>query len=596
MLSGKYADSLINVKPTLDSYLEVSKELFSLILAEDMSAFGLLEPFKESYELLITEMHDLGVFMENNTNEIEEYGSSIATAIGKGVIVFSLLAIVISILVSNRIASKIVRNVHKAKSAISDIAKGIVPDQIEIAGKDEIADISVLLNGYITALRNTVSFAAEIGDGNLKVDYKKLSENDSLGQALLDMRDYLSSVITETKEVVQDASQDGNFSTRIEIENKEGAWRELGEYVNGLLLSIAMPLMSFNEIVNAMAKGDLKPRYIEKSNGEILVLGDNLNKALDNLNALLNQISDTANVVDESSAEMKVAREEMNLTTGEIASAVAQMSNGARVQVSKVGESSLLIENILQSASAMGEKAQIINEGVNGVVIKSYEGEKIIDKVVSNMAEITEYSGKTNDTIWVLTERSQEISRVLRLITDIASQTNLLALNAAIEAAQAGDAGRGFAVVAEEIRKLAEDSKNSAREIETLIGDVQSDTQQTASAMEIMKVSVNTGEEASHEAVEMFKTIADRAHRNLSLSEGVLSAATAQEQEIKEVVSNTENIVVIAEQTATGTEEIASSVTELSIGMTHYADKSKQLSELAKELRELVGKFELSED
>ncbi|MCP4460559.1 MAG: methyl-accepting chemotaxis protein [Cytophagales bacterium] len=510
-------------------------------------------------------------------------------------IILTVLAIVIGFIASYLSTSAIVNPIKKLNTIIQGLGKGELPDLNVTKTKDEIGDMIGSIENLIKALRNTSDFATEIGKGNLKSDYKKLSKNDTLGQALLDMRGNLNNVITETKDVVQDASQDGNFDTRINTENKEGAWKELGEYVNGLLLSIAMPLMSFNEIVNAMAEGDLKPRYSEEANGEILVLGDNLNKALDNLNSLLNQISDNANVVDESSAEMKVAGEEMNLSTGEIASAIAQMSNGAQTQVSKVDESSTLIENILQSAKKMGERAKTINEGVVDVVSNSNNGERMLDNVVSNMTEISTYSGKTNDSIKVLTERSQEISKVLGAISDIASQTNLLALNAAIEAAQAGDAGRGFAVVAEEIRKLAEDSKNSAREIETLIEGVQTDTHHAASAMETMSASVKIGEENSRVAAEMFKIIAEKSRTNLALSEDVLSGAVTQEKDIGEVVSNTENIVVIAEQTAAGTEEAASSATELSSGMTNYRDKANELAEIALELKERLGKFKLSE-
>ena len=136
----------------------------------------------------------------------------------------------------------------------------------------------------------------------------------------------------------------------------------------------------------------------------------------------------------------------------------------------------------------MVQKAEAINNAAKIGAESSEKGIGIVNGVVSSMVEISEYSTKTNQSIQVLTQRSQEISRTLSVITEIASQTNLLALNAAIEAAQAGDAGRGFAVVAEEIRKLAEDSRKSAKEIKILVGDVQTDTEVAAKVMSNMNM------------------------------------------------------------------------------------------------------------
>ena len=140
---------------------------------------------------------------------------------------------------------------------------------------------------------------------------------------------------------------------------------------------------------------------------------------------------------------------------------------------------------------------------------------------------------------------------MLGVITDISTQTNLLALNAAIEAAQAGDAGRGFAVVAEEIRKLAEDSRRSANEIERLVMDVQNDTEEAARVISTMNSSVRSGEEASREASKVFQQITESSFNTLSFSEEIVNAAIVQSESINNVVNITENIVVIAEQTAT---------------------------------------------
>jgi methyl-accepting chemotaxis protein len=226
--------------------------------------------------------------------------------------------------------------------------------------------------------------------------------------------------------------------------------------------------------------------------------------------------------------------------------------------------------------------------------VHSEKGTRMSKNVVNSISEIMKYSHQTNESMRVLTERSKEIARVLSMITDIAAQTNLLALNAAIEAAQAGDAGRGFAVVAEEIRKLAEDSRTSAREIEKLINDVQKDTLEAAQVIETMNSNVKTGVEASNEASVVFQEMALSSNQTLIYSEEILKATKSQGESISSVVTITESVVVIAEQTAAGTEEVASSATELSAGMESYMQKSERLNEIARELKQGVGKFKLS--
>ena len=216
-------------------------------------------------------------------------------------------------------------------------------------------------------------------------------------------------------------------------------------------------------------------------------------------------------------------------------------------------------------------------------------------ELLSNIQEIRTYADKTHDSIDALQTRSSEISQVLSVISEIAAQTNLLALNAAIEAAQAGDAGRGFAVVAEEIRKLAEDSKTSAVKIEQLIADVQSDTKETAIVMDQMNERVRSGTAVSESASVIFKEIKTSSSNTLGLCEEIVSATGIQLKSIQDVIGITEGVVVIAEQTAAGTEEVASSAVELASGMDNYREKSTRLSAIAKSLKNEVANFTLSD-
>ncbi|WP_456458743.1 methyl-accepting chemotaxis protein [Reichenbachiella sp.] len=507
-----------------------------------------------------------------------------------------VIGLILLTLVILRISNGITTSIENSNSLLKNLAMGNLDQnkKLVVNSNDELGQMANSVNVLVDELNKKAVFSIEVGKGNLDSNFEVASNQDSLGLSLLKMRDNLKNVLDDTNAVVRRAGADGDLSARINTEGKQGGWKDLAESINNLLSSVSTPVMVVNQIVNAMAEGDLSQRFSEEAHGDMERLSNNLNKALDSLNDLLKSIAENAEVIDESSAEMRVVSEEMNTNTREIASAISEMSNGAQTQVSKVDESSNLVEGILRSSTEMGDRAETINEAAKKGVSSSEKGLEMINKVVFNMTDISEYSTKTQESIQVLTERSTEITRVLGVITEIASQTNLLALNAAIEAAQAGDAGRGFAVVAEEIRKLAEDSRNSAKEIEKLVSGVQTDTTEAAKVIEIMGSSVKNGEQASKEASEVFKEIAETSDKTFSHSQEILQATKSQVKDINEVVAITENVVVIAEETAAGTEQVASSATELSSGMTGYSEKSQKLADVANELKERLKKFILS--
>lgn len=348
-----------------------------------------------------------------------------------------------------------------------------------------------------------------------------------------------------------------------------------------------------NRVVSALANGDLTQLYSLDSKGELKTMGDSLNAATTNLKGLLGNISQIANLVASSAEELLTKGEQMKNTTQEVASATQQMAEGAQQQAQQTDESSKLIEGVLKSANEMGKKAEVINIAAERGQKSATEGLVTIRRVVDNMSEILSSAATTSGSINVLAQRSEEIASTLSVITDIASQTNLLALNAAIEAARAGDAGRGFAVVAEEIRKLAEGSRKSAIDIEKVIREVQKDVNAAGKSIETMEVSVKSGNVASKEAETVFQNIEKTSTETLDLSKEIVDATSIQKDAINSTVRNIEKIVVVSEETASGTEQIASSGKELSQGMNEVTATSKDLADVANQLQDSISKFKL---
>ncbi|WP_052592425.1 methyl-accepting chemotaxis protein [Aureispira sp. CCB-QB1] len=397
----------------------------------------------------------------------------------------------------------------------------------------------------------------------------------------------------EINKVIVSAGEEGKLDARLDASKATGDWKELASSVNLLLESVAMPIMEIGDIVGALAKGDLTERFDSFIEGDIKNLGDELNVAIDSINVLMGQISQIGNLVAASAEEMLVKGEEMKNTTQEVASATQQMAEGAQQQAQQTDEASKMMDNVLKSVDTMAKKAGLINQSALEGQKNSSEGLSTIKLVANSMNEIQDSAVSTSDSIEILSERSEEIASALSVITDIAAQTNLLALNAAIEAARAGDAGRGFAVVAEEIRKLAEGSKKSAVDIEKVIREIQKDISVASKAIDSMELNVKSGMQASKEAQSVFESIEKASHETLDLSKEIVEATEGQKDSIHATAKNIEKIVVVAEETASGTEQVASSSKVLSQGMNEVTATSEDLANVANQLQESISKFKL---
>jgi methyl-accepting chemotaxis protein len=348
-----------------------------------------------------------------------------------------------------------------------------------------------------------------------------------------------------------------------------------------------------SRIINKMAQGDLSDRFSLDTTSDLKIIGQSLNKALDNVSNLLDNIMKVSGLVASSAEELLTKGEQMQASTIEVSSAIRQIAEGTQMQAQQTDESSKLVEAVLSSSNDMGRKAEFINSAAERGQKSSAEGLVNIQRVVENMNQIQLSANTTAGSINVLTQRSEEIAKTLNVITDIASQTNLLALNAAIEAARAGDAGRGFAVVAEEIRKLAEDSRKSAIDIERVIEEVQKDIALAGKSIDLMDLNVKSGSSASREAENVFKSTEKSSMETLQLSKDILSSTLLQKDAISTTVRNIEKIVVVSEETAAGTEQVAASSSELNLGMNEVTATSRDMANVANQLKENLSKFRL---
>ena len=508
----------------------------------------------------------------------------------------SLVILLVSFSVAWYFSSQLTQAILNVKVLLQKLVAGERLETIRNQRKDEMGEMVELLNQTAVKIQEFTAFANEVSEGYLDMKLDLENENDQLGLALIKMQSNLQEVTDEVKRAVQHAVEQGDLSSQLATEGKKGVWYEISTLFNDLTHTVRESFAEVSRITASMAEGDLSVRMSQDWQGDMQALSSSLNFALERLHELVAQLMGQAGQIGQMSGDILAQSNEMNTSMTEVATAVSEMSLGANQQVTKVDESSGLIEGILNSSTDVKQQAEQINFAAEQAAMDSREGLELIGKVDQSIQEIASSSEESSHSFDLLTDRSREIGRVLSFITEITTQTNLLALNAAIEAAQAGEAGRGFAVVAAEIRNLAEKSRNAAKEIETLITEVQLGTKEASGIFSTMKTNVDRASGASKVAHEAFLKMTDSSEKTLQLAEKILQASNQQIDHTTEVVNITESIVVIAEETAAGTEEVAASSTQLSQVTDMFKQRSELLSEIATTLEASASKFQLKED
>ena len=268
--------------------------------------------------------------------------------------------------------------------------------------------------------------------------------------------------------------------------------------------SIMKPINDLKEHAITISKGDLTRTIKVKSNDEIGQLGRAFNEMLENLRNLVNKVNLNATQVAASAQELTAGAEQTTDATEQVSHAIQEVASSSEKQTSGVEETAKALDEIAHGVTLITDSSIKVSDLSRHTMNQAEIGGKVVSDTVNQMKSISDSVTESNAMIESLNERSKEVSTILNVITAIAEQTNLLSLNAAIEAARAGEHGRGFSVVAEEVRKLAEQSQQSAKEIDVIVQRIQKETENAVQKMAEVNEDVNTGVQISNEAIEKF--------------------------------------------------------------------------------------------
>jgi methyl-accepting chemotaxis protein len=357
---------------------------------------------------------------------------------------------------------------------------------------------------------------------------------------------------------------------------------------------IATPLRAMVSFCKELAAGDFrdKPRKVVRAD-EIGQVADALADMRSSLRNLMKHINDSAEQLAASSEELTASAEQSAQAATQVAEAITDVANGVERQSSTANSASSVVQQMSASIQRVAANASEVAGETAQAADKAKDGNKSVDKAVNQMALIEETVTTSAQVVSQLGERSKEIGQIVDTISGIAGQTNLLALNAAIEAARAGEQGRGFAVVAEEVRKLAEQSQEAAKQIAVLIGEIQGETDRAVVAMNNGTREVKLGAEVVNASGKAFQEIADLVTRVSAQTKEISAAIEQMANGSQQIVDSVREIDELSKHASGEAQTVSAATEEQSASMEEIASSSQALANLAMDLRGAVGAFQI---
>jgi methyl-accepting chemotaxis protein len=312
-----------------------------------------------------------------------------------------------------------------------------------------------------------------------------------------------------------------------------------------------------------IASGDLTGSVVPQSERDIL--GNAFLQMLNNLRRIMKDIMEGVNTLGSSASE--------------ILASTTQVASGSAETATAISETTTTVEEVRKASQLSNQKASRVAENAQQVVQITLAGQQAVDETISGMNEIQNQMEAVANTIVRLSEQSQQIGGIIASVTDVADQSNILAVNAAIEAAKAGEQGKGFAVVAQEIKELAQQSKQATLQVRDILNDIQKATSAAVMATELSSKAVENGVKQSSQTGESIKKLADSS--NKAVEAAMLIVASSQQQ------------VVGMDQIGLAMNNINQAGVENAASMVQAEKAAKGINELGQKLKLLVEQYKI---
>ncbi|MCZ8531787.1 methyl-accepting chemotaxis protein [Psychrobacillus psychrodurans] len=410
------------------------------------------------------------------------------------------------------------------------------------------------------------------------------------------------SILAEIKKIQEDNMAD----TRAELEDYEDKTTialniiTVLAIVVGILISyfigrsISKPIQKVTAGLEEIAKGNLAIEpIIIKNRDEVGVMATTFNKMSNDLQQIVSSVRDSSMQLAANAEELSASSEESLASSQMVAKSAEEQMIASEQQVNHMESSMSSMGALQQGVSEIAYSNDEMLQATDGVKILVTKGSSVVSEVADQMETIHTTFTETTEIMKNMAKHSDEIQNITSLITDISEQTNLLALNAAIEAARAGEYGKGFAVVAEEVRKLAEQSKNSASEIESMVQLIHTASGSAVKAITTGGAKVEQGLAKTTESLNVFNEIETSVGVVVQKVE-LVSTAIGQIQEMaNSVTESAGKVQTLATQAADGASDTSAATEQQLAANEEISSNAQSLADLAEKLQNEVSHFKL---
>ncbi|GAB3790933.1 methyl-accepting chemotaxis protein [Virgibacillus kimchii] len=423
------------------------------------------------------------------------------------------------------------------------------------------------------------------------------------------LRDYSSRLRTQTVEEIEKLMEIVAADQAGSVENAENNMNSsiiVLALANALSIIIGITLLvwisrriSLNlrdvvRMTKEMANGNLQAMSINyQGKDEIGQLAASVNQMKENIRQILGKVTSASGSVNERSEELTQAANEVKEGNIQIATTMEELSTGAETQANSASELSESMRTFVEKVKVSEQNGEAVSANSKDVLQLTQKGTSLMNESIDQMKKIDTIVAESVDKVQGLDHQSNEISKLVKVIKDIADQTNLLSLNAAIEAARAGEHGRGFAVVADEVRKLSDQVAASVGEITQIVNNIQSETEEVVEAL-------NDGYHEVQEGTGQIRTTGESFESIYTAITDMVDKVSNISGNLKEIADNSTNmnnlieeVASVSEESAAGVQEAAASAEETSSSMEEVSYSADELAKLAEQLDDEVKTFKL---